>query len=362
MKKIILGLSILLLTAGMCFAQSSDLQVLTIVKYNKSESITVRELKKRCAVTEKQYGVKLTAEQRKAVLNSLVDEKLVAQAAAKAGISIPDSQVDQYFMEAMSQTLGAPVTEKQLEELLKAQNTTLDETLMQQTGMNYAEYKAFLKNQLVMRQYVLSQKQNEIQTQATPNDAEIRAAYEGNKASFVWSDMIKLFAVGVSKSPNPDSAKNKINELRNKYIDKKMTKEQFLSQARAEGAEFSAREFLIPKTEAGAAQIALSYETILGIYEQNVGTVFDVTEDDQMYVFLVLTDKYSAKLLSLSDIVSPDSTVTVYEYIRQMLTQQKLQAVISMAAQDIVKDLHKPEYVEEKKTGAALDKLLNWGE
>jgi hypothetical protein len=362
MKKIILGLSILLLTAGMCFAQSSDLQVLTTVKYNKSESITVRELKKRCAVTEKQYGVKLTVDQRKAVLSSLVDEKLVAQAAAKAGLTLPDSTIDQYFMEAMSQTIGTPVTEKQLDELLKAQNTTLDETLQQQTGMNVTEYKAFLKNQLIMRQYVMSQRQNEIQTQATPTDAEIRAAYEGNKASFVWSDMVRVFAVGVNKDPNPDNAKNKINELRNKYIDKKVTKDQLLSQAKAKGADFSATEILIPKTEAGAAQLTLSYDSILGIYEQDVGTVFDVTEDDKMYVFLVLTQKYAAKLLSLSDIVSPDSTVTVYEYIRQMLAQQKLQTVISQAAQDIVKELHKPEYVEEKKTGAALDKLLNWGD
>ena len=362
MKKIILALSILLAAAGMAFAQSSDLQVLTIVKYNKSESITVKELKKRCAITEKQYGVKLTVDQRKAILSSLVDEKLVAQAAAKAGLSIPDSTIDQYFIEAMSQTIGASVTEKQLDELLKAQNTTLDETLQQQTGMNVTEYKAFLKNQLIMRQYVISQKQNEIQSQSAPTDGEIRAFYEGNKASFVWTDMVRMFAVGVPKNPNPDNAKNKINELRNNYIDKKMTKEQFLSQAKVAGAEFSAREFLVPKTEAGAAQIALSYESILGVYDQNVGTVFDVTEDDSMYIFLVLTDKYAAKLLTLSDVVNPDSTVTVYEYIKQMLGQQKMQTYISLAAQDIVKELHKPEYVEEKKTGAALDKLLSWGE
>ncbi len=362
MKKIILGLSILLLTAGICFAQSSDLQVLTIVKYNKSESITVKELKKRCTVTEKQYGVKLTLDQRKAILSSLVDEKLVAQAAAKSGLSIPDSTIDQYFIEAMSQTIGVSITEKQLEDYFKAQNTTLDETLLQQTGMNVTEYKAFLKNQLIMRQYVLSQKQNEIQAQSAPTDAEIRAAYEGNKASFVWNDMVRVFAVGVQKNQNADSAKNKINELRNKYIDKKVTKEQLISQAQVSGADFYAKEILIPKTEAGAAQIALTYDSILGIYEQNVGTVFDITEDDNMYLFFVLTDKYSAKLLTLSDVVSPDTTVTVYEYIRQMLAQQKMQTYISQAAQDIVKELHKPEYVEEKKTGAALDKLLSWGE
>jgi len=361
MKKIISALSILLLTAGMCFAQS-DLQVLTIVKYNKSESITVKQLKTRCDTYEKQLGQKLTLEQRKQVLSSLVDEKLVLQAAAKAGITIPDSTVDQYFIQAMSQSVGAMVTEKELNELLKKEkNTTLDAELLAQTGMNVTEYKAYLKNQLIAQQYVISVREKEIQSVA-PTDEEIRSFYEGNKASFVWSDMVKLFVVGVPKGTNADSAKNKINELRNKYIDKKMTKEQIITQSQISGSGYSASEGILPKTEAGAASIGLTYASILGLYEQNVGYLSDVTETDEAYLFLALTGKYAAKLLTLSDIVSPDSTLTVYEYIRQNLAQTKAQAYVQQAAQEVANELRKPEYIEEKKTGAALDKLLSWGD
>jgi len=361
MKKIISALSILLLTAGMCFAQS-DLQVLTIVKYNKSESITVKQLKTRCDTYEKQLGQKLTLEQKKQVLSSLVDEKLVLQAAAKAGITIPDSTVDQYFIQAMSQSVGAMVTEKELNELLKKEkNTTLDAELLAQTGMNVTEYKAYLKNQLIAQQYVISVREKEIQSVA-PTDEEIRSFYEGNKASFVWSDMVKLFVVGVPKGTNADSAKNKINELRNKYIDKKMTKEQIITQSQISGSGYSASEGILPKTEAGAASIGLTYASILGLYEQNVGYLSDVTETDEAYLFLALTGKYAAKLLTLSDIVSPDSTLTVYEYIRQNLAQTKAQAYVQQAAQEVANELRKPEYIEEKKTGAALDKLLSWGD
>lgn len=361
MKKIISALSILLLTAGMCFAQS-DLQVLTIVKYNKSESITVKQLKTRCDTYEKQLGQKLTLEQRKQVLSSLVDEKLVLQAAAKAGITIPDSTVDQYFIQAMSQSVGVMVTEKELNELLKKEKgTTLDAELLAQTGMNVTEYKAYLKNQLIAQQYVISVREKEIQSVA-PTDEEIRSFYEGNKASFVWSDMVKLFVVGVPKGTNADSAKNKINELRNKYIDKKMTKEQIITQSQISGSGYTASEGILPKTEAGAASIGLTYASILGLYEQNVGYLSDVTETDEAYLFLALTGKYAAKLLTLSDIVSPDSTVTVYEYIRQNLAQTKAQSYVQQAAQEVANELRKPEYIEEKKTGAALDKLLSWGD
>ena len=363
MKKIILALSMLMAVAGMSFAQSSDLQVLAVVKYNKSESITVKQLKTRCDTYEKQLGQKLTLENKKEVLSSLIDEKLVLQAAAKAGISIPDSTVDQYFIEAMSQSVGAVVTEKQLNELLKTQkNTTLDAELQAQTGMNVTEYKAYLKNQLIAQQYVVQQKQAEIEKASVPTDSEIRAFYEGNKASFVWNDMVKLLAVGVPKGSNADAAKNKINELRNKYVDKKITKEQLIAQSQIDGSGYTAQEGLLPKTETGAAQIGLTYASILGLYEMNIGYVSDVTEANDAYIFLALTDKYAAKLLTLSDIVSPDSTTTVYEYIRAGLAQQKAQTYLQEAASAVAAELRKPEYVEEKKTGAALDKLLNWGD
>ena len=361
MKKIILVLSMLFVSTGMMFAQS-DLQVLTVVKYNKPESITVKQVKTRCDTYEKQLGQKLTLEQKKQVLSALVDEKLVLQAAAKAGIIIPDSTVDQYFMQAMSQSVGAVVTEKELNDLLKKEkNTTLDAELLAQTGMNVADYKAYLKNQLIAQQYVIQMKQDEIQAVA-PTDAEIRGFYEGNKASFVWSDMVKLFVVGVPKGTNADAAKNKINDFRNKYIDKKMTKEQMITQAQINSSEYSATELILPKTEAGAASIGLTYASLLYIYEMDVGYVSDVSETDEAFLFLALTDKYAAKLLGLSDIVTPDSTVTVYEYIKQNLAQTKAQAYIQQAAQTVADELRKPEYIEEKKTGAALDKLLNWGD
>ena len=361
MKKIVSALSILLFTAGMSFAQSNDLQVLTIVKYNKSESITVKQLKTRCDTYEKQLGQKLTLDQKKQVLSSLVDEKLVLQAAAKAGIVIPDSTVDQFFLEAMSQSVGATVTEKQLNDYFKTQGTTLDAELLKQTGMNVADYKVFLKNQLIAQQYVIQVRQEQIQAVA-PSDAEIRALYEGNKASFVWNDMVRLCFVGVAKGSNADDAKNKCNELRNKYIDKKITKDQLLAQAQLADSGYSAEEGLLPKTEAAATQVQLTYASLLGLYEMDVGYISDVTDRSDAYIFIILTGKYAAKMLTLSDVVSPDSTTTVYEYIRQNLAQQKAQTYIQQAAQEVADELRKPEYIEEKKTGAALDKLLNWGE
>ena len=70
--------------------------------------------------------------------------------------------------------------------------------------------------------------------------------------------------------------------------------------------------------------------------------------------------KYDAKMLSLSDVVQPETTITVYDYIKQNLTAQKQNQYFALAAQQIAKELDTPENVERKKTGDALTKLLSW--
>ena len=71
---------------------------------------------------------------------------------------------------------------------------------------------------------------------------------------------------------------------------------------------------------------------------------------------------YEAKMLSLSDVVQPETTITVYDYIRQNLTNQKQLQYAQVAAQEMAQELYTPANVEMKKNGDALDKLLSWGE
>lgn len=360
MKKLVLAITMLFLTVGFAFAQTTDLQVLAVVKYNKSESITVKQLKARVTAYEKQMGRKLTADDRKKVLEALIEEKVMLQAAAKTGFVVPDSAVDQYFIQSMSQQLGTPVTEKELSEIVKqTQGITLDELVVQQVGMNITEYKAYLKNQLTIQQYVVQTKQAELQ-QVAPTDEEIRAFYEGNKASFVQTDMVKLFMIVVPKGDNPDAALTKANDLRNKLLDKKMTPDQFAVQSKIENSGYQAGELLLPKTEIAANSIGMTYQNLMLVFSQAEGFTSDVQETAQDYRVLAVVKKYDAKILSISDVVQPDTTITVYDYIRQNLGQQKQMQYVQIAAQELATSLNTSENVEWKKTGDALMKLLTW--
>ena len=65
-------------------------------------------------------------------------------------------------------------------------------------------------------------------------------------------------------------------------------------------------------------------------------------------------------MLGLSDIVQPESTIVVYDYIKQSLAQRKQLEYLAAAAQEIVDKLDTNENVDRKKKGSDLDKLLNW--
>ena len=362
MKKIVLAFTMFLATAGIAFAQA-DLQPIVTVKLGKSETITVKQLKSRVGLFEKQNGKKLTLDERKSVLEAFVEEKLILQAAAKAGHSIPDSNIDQYFLQTMMQQIGVPFSsEKELDDIiLQTQGVTLDQFLKNQLGISKAEYKSYMKNQLISQNYVVSQRQAELQ-KIGPTDEQIRAFYEANKASLVWTDMMKIFAIAVPKGSNSEQAKLTANDLRNKIVDKKLTSEQALVQSQKPDAGYQAIEGVIQKNETYAMQLGIPLQTLLTMFNQKEGFVSDIQETESDYRVFVLKKKYEAKMLSISDVVQPETTMTVYEYIRQNLANQMQSLYLQNAANEIAKSLNTPENVEYKKTGDALIKLLSWGE
>ena len=132
-RRVAIVIALLLTFTVSAFAQS-DLTPLAVIKVNKtnSEIITVKTLKTRTAFLLKQYEpygkTSFTAEEKKQILDTIISEKLVLQAAAMNQIVTTDSQVDSAFLNTFSQQLGRQVTEVELKAIIK-DNTglTLDQ-------------------------------------------------------------------------------------------------------------------------------------------------------------------------------------------------------------------------------------------
>ncbi len=363
MKRLVLAATLVFSLAASVFSQA-DLQPLAVVKLNRSETITLRQLRSRVEMYQKQNNIQtFTIDQKKEILAAMIDEKLITQAAVKSGLQVTDTNVNQYFLRSLSQQVGRAVTEAEFAEMVKA-NTGLsfDDFMRQQVGMNVAEYKAYLKNQLLAQQYVLQQKQGEI-AKVAATDSEIRNFYEMNKASFVQSDMVKIFLILVPKKSGSESdleaARTKANKMLNDLKDKKSTFDS-IKAASVNDKTYQGGDIIISKTPQHAAQLGISPADLEELFGRKIGYISNLNETKNDFQFYVVREKYPAKMLSLSDLVQPDTTTTVYDYIKMNLTQQKQNQALILAVNDITKSLDTPENVDRKKTGDALDKLLNW--
>ena len=360
MKRLIVSTALLLTMMVSVFAASSDMTPLAVIKLNGSETITVKTLKERVNFYLKQTGAKeMSLEQKKAILDSMIYEKLVAQAAAKDGLAITDSQVDQAFLNSMNQQFGQQFgTESQLSDFFKKQTgKDLGAYIKEMTGFSLSDYKAYLKNQILVQQYVYTKKQNEIKKVAA-TDEEIRNAYAINKSTFVWNDQIKLFLVIVPKDKDAAGAKKKADKMLKDYNKKPASAEETIKTDKDNGKAYQAGYMIMTATQ--AQQLGWAPEKVVELFGRKKGYISELSETDIDYQFYAVKEKFAAKMLSIDDVIQPESTTTVYDYIKQNLTQQKQSAYFSQAAQDLSKSLDTKGNVDRKKEGSALDKLLNW--
>ena len=354
-----LFLSLLLVLCSTFLYSQADLQPIVEIKLLKREPITLGQIKMQVAALEKGYGMKLSVEERKKVLDGMVNERLLRQAAEKEGIKIADSQVSEYFNNMLSQQVGHPITEAEFAKLIQSKTKqSLNDFMKEQTGMNVAESKEFLRGQIAVQVYV-GQKKGEELGKATVTDAEIRTQYDINKQSFVRPDTVKLFLVAVPKQKNAKQEREKIDGLRRRIV-QSLKNIDDIRKGSGEKAGYLADFVYAAKTQLAAQQMGISMEALMEIFKQKVNYISPVTDMSDNFQFFVVMEKIDVKILTLSDVMDPNQTTTVYEYIRGMLTMEKQNIALQKAIQELATALRKPSNFKMLKDDASLNKLLDW--
>ncbi len=357
-KRIITLFAMIAVTVASLAAQT-NLQPLATVKLNKAETITLKHLKDRCEVYKKQTGMtSFTTDQKKEILDSLINEKLILQAAAKAGMVITDTQAYELYIQTLSSQVGQTVTEADFTQLVKQQyNMSLDDFFKAQLGMSVEDYKVFLKNQYIAQQYVMKVKESGFLAVAA-TDEEIRAYYEMNKQSFYQNDIIKAFFVIVPKGNDAAAAKKLVESLYNDVNAKKITFDELKVKMADPKSGFQAGDMFISKNSQAASQLGITYQDLMKIFSRTIGSISEIKDTSTDYQFNVIREMYPAKLLGLTDLVQPESNTIVYEYIRQYVSQQKMSEYFNQATQELCNELRTSANYQMMKTGSALDSLL----
>ncbi|MCR4790208.1 MAG: hypothetical protein K5839_03925 [Treponemataceae bacterium] len=367
MKKLSVTCLLLVLLSFSVFAQlnSPDLQVLAIVKYKGTDTITLGTLKN----TAKNYG-NLPLEKKKELLNTMIDDRLLSQAAEKEGFVANDSQANQFFQQQLSQFARQPITEQQFSEVLqKQQGITLDQYMKMQTGMSVAEYKKQLKRQIAQNQYIGSKKQDELRKNSTVSHEEILSYYNNNRAAFVQPEAVEMFHVIVPKGSDEAAAKKYADELLSQLMNGKLSQEGMISTTEANAkagktdVKYAAQSITVYRMPEYMQQIGMKQAEFDGLYDNpaNLKKYSKVEEVGDSFRFYYPIEKTETKFLGINDVVQKGTTATVYKYIENMLGMQKQQAAIVAARAELAKSLRDESSVQLVKTGADLDALLaNW--
>jgi len=334
MKKTIFYLILISCIAVSGFSQA-DLQPAAIVNLTKNEPITVKQLRTEIERMEKARGRALTKDERLQILDVMINERLAIQAAEKEKIAISENEVNtqlQQLRAVLAQQLGRQPTDAEFNQALK-----------NETGMELAAFREQLRKQLLVQKYLLAKKEPLIKSIKEPTDAEIMEQYNLAKAQFVRPDTVRFSMIQVPYGPD-SASRAKARDLANallKEINSDPSKfDDVVTRSYAPNSGYIAGDGgFLPRNHEAQNIVGQNFINIAFSLKQ--GEVSKLIEGTPGYQIIKITENYSMKNLDIDDIIQPGSTVRVRDYIKQALMNEKQQAIIAKASEELISDLRK---------------------
>ncbi len=334
MKKIVVFLSIAFLFTVSLWSQ--DMAVAT-VRLNKTEPIFKSKLNETITALEQGQGRSLTAEEKKQILEQMIDQKLVVQAAeADRSVSITDEEVLQAAMQIVSQQLQAVGAIPQGAFLTDQMQMR---QVIQQQGGNYDEFMRTVREQLLSEKYITTRRQADFQSIGKATASELEDEYERNVRSFtvsktVWFDQI--FFKTYQSTPEEARAKGvEAREVYRKLMNTSATFEDLVAQysddeiSKARGGRVGP----VMKSDATVEQLYGS-EFMDQIFAMEINQISPVMQSNVGYHIIRMKEKRAAQLLPIDD---PE----VKMQLEQIIFARKYQEKFAQVTGEIVDSLRK---------------------
>jgi parvulin-like peptidyl-prolyl isomerase len=314
-----------------------NLQPAAEIQLTRTEPIPVSQLKPLVDQLEAQYRRKLTVDERKQVLNELINQRLVLQAAERDRLMVTENEVTQAIRAGALQTYGRQLSDAEL--AVEIRN---------QTGLEMNAYKQQYRNQATIEKYIMTKKPVQPAT-----EAEILNAYNLNKAQFIRPETVRISMIQVP--PGSDAAaRAKAKELAERLVreigsnpakfDETSLKAQ-VPNSGYQGGDFG----YLPRNPQG--QQVVGTELFEAAFNLKQGEVSRMIETPRGFFIMKITETYEMKPLNLDDIAQPGSQMTLRQYIGTRLQQERLVQV----SQELIEELRKQAAVIK-----IYDNNLNW--
>lgn len=320
----------LLLIPLLVFGQVLDKPAAT-VNLHKPEIITTKQLDQRMAQLAMYVQQPLT---KKQVLDDIISEVLLKQAADYAGINVSDTEV----VLAIKQQLGpqaANVTDDQLRNLVT-----------QQTGVPWNLYVKQAKEQLSINNYIKLKKSKEFDSIKPPSDKDVRSTYDENSHMFINPEMVRfsqIFRDTRNLSPTDkrqarDLMLEVYRDLQNgvSTFEKLVVKYSDDTKSRYQGGDAG----FLQRSDT-TSQSLLGKDFFDEVFSLKLGQTSKVVESNIGYHIILVTEKHPKKFLELDDPISPATKETVRDRIVSLKMLEKQQILLQKAVEDLVTELKK---------------------
>ena len=332
MKRFAFLLVFFLYFTGFSFSQA-DLQPAAIVNLIRSEPITVKQFRTEVEKMEKAVGQTLNSSQRREVLDAMINERLVLQAAERDKISVTNNELNKQIDELktqMVQLLGRPPTDAEFATAIK-----------NQTGLDMPAFREQMRRGLVLQKYIMTKKQSQFDNIKPPTSKEIVDMYNLTKAQFVRPDTVRFSMIQVSygnDNASKTKAKTLIDQLAREIGSNPSKFDDVVLRGQAPNAGFMAGDGSYLPRNMEAAQI-VGQDFINVAFGLKQCEVSKVIEGRPGYQIIKITETYAQKNLELDDIFQPGSRMTVREYIGNILAQEKQGEAVTKATEEIFNEL-----------------------
>jgi parvulin-like peptidyl-prolyl isomerase len=290
----------------------------------------------------------MTKERKLQVLNTIINNRLVMQAAEHERITVTDNEINsqmETFRSNVGQTIGRRPTDAEFAEAVR-----------EQTGQTIPVFREDIKTQMVLQKYFETKYASQLKS-LTVTDEEIRNFYALQKSQLIRPDTVRVSRIYV---PFTDAAsKARAKELADRLFREIGSNPAKFDEAAAKGSALNSGykagdAGYLPRTPQGLQRVGAEFLNTAFTLKQ--GEVSKLIEHVDGYNIIKITETYEQKNLELDDIVQLGETLTVREYFRMGLLQEKQREIRDQMVVELRKDKGNPPVPPYK----ILDNNLTW--
>jgi len=320
---------------------ASDFLIVANVRLFGNDEINIKQLRAEIERMEKSLKRKSNGNERRNVLDIMINERLVLQAAKRDKFTIPDNEVQWYIDQlknVLAQQLGRKPSDAEFTQAIK-----------DETNMELAQFTEYVRNSNIVKGYVVSKKSYDFVIE--PTDSDILSYYNANKTQFTRQETVHISIIQVpygSSTTEKTKAKELADSLKSEIGSNASKFDDVAKRAQTANSGFKAGD-------AGYLQRDAQNITIVGqtffdtAFSLKQGEVSKVIEGINGYQIIKITEKYPSYIYELGDTI-PGKYITLKDYIKNNLLQERKNEAHARATKELVDELRKgnPFSIDEK--------------